>query len=100
MQRVAAISALAILIPSIALCDEFRCGSWLVSAPLPLPELIKKCGQPSSRQVSTQDVRTKVAGGGTMKIGATTTEVWRYDRGSGASPMIVTIVDGVIQSIE
>jgi Protein of unknown function (DUF2845) len=100
MQRAFAIYALATLIPNIGLCDQFRCGSWLVSTPLPLSELIAKCGQPSSRKASTQDVRTKVGAGGTMKIGTTTTEIWRYDRGSGAPPMVVTVVDGVIQSIE
>jgi hypothetical protein len=101
MQRIAAICALVTLVPAIALGDEtFRCGSWLVSMPLSVKELIEKCGQPSSRQASSQDVRTKVGAGGTQKIGTTTTEIWRYDRGSDTFPMIVTIVDGVIQSLE
>jgi hypothetical protein len=96
----AAICVLAALVPKLALCDEtFRCGSYLVSTPLSVTELIQKCGQPSSKQTSTGDVRAKVGGGGTQKIGTTTTEVWRYDRGSGSFPMIVTVVDGVIESI-
>jgi hypothetical protein len=100
MRHVATICALVALAPNIAVCDEtFRCGSYLVSTPLSVSELIQKCGQPSSKQTSTGDVRTKVGGGGTQKIGTTTTEVWRYDRGSGSFPMIVTVVDGVIQSI-
>jgi hypothetical protein len=81
--------------PNIAACDEvFRCGSWLVSTELSVAELLQKCGEPSSRQVSTEDVRTHVAGGGTAKVGSTKTEIWRYER------MTVTIVDGKIQSIE
>ena len=101
MRRVAAICALVTLAPNIALCDEtFRCGTWVVSTPLSVPELVEKCGQPSSRQVSTQDVRAKIVGGGTEKVGTTTTEIWRYDRGTRAAPMVVTIVDGVIQSLE
>ena len=98
MNRVAAICAVGAFIPNIALCDEtFRCGKWVVSTPLSVPELIEKCGEPSSRQVSTEDARAHVVGGGTQKVGTTTTEIWRYDRGS---KMIVTIVDGNIQSIE
>ena len=101
MQRLAAICALVALVPNIGLCDEtFRCGSYLVSIPLSVSELLQKCGQPSSKQASTEDVRTKVGGGGTQKIGTTTTELWRYDRGSNSFPMIVTISDGVIQSLE
>jgi hypothetical protein len=101
MQRIAAICALSALVPGIALGDEtFRCGSWLVSMPLSVAELVQKCGQPSSKKVATEDVRAKVGGGGTQKIGTATTETWRYDRGSNSFPMIVTIVDGVIQSLE
>ncbi len=100
MQRIAAICVLVALIPSIAPCDEtFRCGSWLVSMPLSVADLLHKCGEPSSKKVATEDVRSKVGGGGTQKIGTATTETWRYDRGNSA-PMIVTIVDGVIQSLE
>src|SRR5579863_5271638 len=84
--------------PKIAVCDEqFRCGSWLVSTQTSVAELLQKCGEPSSRQVSTEDARAHVVGGGTQKVGTTTTEIWRYDRGSR---MLVTIVDGNIQSIE
>ena len=101
MQRMAAICALVALLPNVALCDEtFRCGSWLVSTPLTVAELVQKCGQPASKKVSTEDVRAKVGGGGSQKIGTSTTEVWRYDRGSNSLPMIVTITDGVIQSLE
>jgi hypothetical protein len=84
--------------PKIAVCDElFRCGSWLVSTQTPVAELLQKCGEPSSRQVSTEDARSHVARGGTQKVGTTTTEIWRYDR---SPKMIVTVVDGNIQSIE
>jgi hypothetical protein len=76
--------------------ETFRCGSWLVTADISVSELLRKCGKPSSQQVSTQDARNEHG----IKVGTSTTEVWRYDRGSTAAPMIVTIVDGQIQSIE
>jgi hypothetical protein len=99
MRLAAAICALVTMaMPKSAACDElFRCGSWLVSSQTSVAELLQKCGEPSSRQVSTEDARAHVVGGGTQKVGTTTTEIWRYDRGS---KMIVTIVDGNIQSIE
>lgn len=100
MQRMVAICALAAIIPSLARSDEtFRCGSYLVSMPMSMSELLQKCGQPSSKKASTEDVRAKVSGGGSQKIGTSATEVWRYDR-PGSPAMLVTIVDGVIQSME
>ena len=99
MRLTAAICTLVTMVtPRIAACDElFRCGSWLVSTQTSVAELLQKCGEPSSRQVSTEDTRAHVIGGGTQKLGTATTEIWRYDRGS---KMLVTIVDGNIQSIE
>ena len=83
--------------PSLGICDgNFRCGSWLVSSDTPLAELLKKCGEPSSRQVSIQDVFGPLG----QKLGTTRVETWRYDRGSRAAAMIVTVVDGKLQSIE
>src|SRR5258708_12571112 len=80
--------------------DEFRCGQWLVSSETSVADLLKKCGEPSSRQVSAEDVRTHAAGGGTQKVGTVTREVWRYDRNSRAGALVVTIVDGKIESME
>ncbi len=101
MKLAAAVCVLGVLTPGMARCDElFRCGQWLVTSEISVSDLLKKCGQPSSRQVSTEDVRAHVVGGGSEKLGTTTKEVWRYDRGSRAGAMIVTIVDGRIQSME
>ena len=101
MKFTAVICTLLCVAPSVSECDElFRCGSSLVSTELSVAELLRKCGEPTSREVSTQDVRTHVVGGGTEKLGTTTTEIWHYGRGSAAAAMVVTIVDGKIQSIE
>ena len=83
--------------PSVGICDGyFRCGSWLVSSDTPVAELLRKCGEPSSRKVSLQDV----FGSFGQKLGTTRVETWRYDRGSRAAAMIVTVVDGKVQSVE
>lgn len=92
---------LAVVAPAISVSDEqFRCGRSIISVESSVAELLQKCGEPSSRQVSTEDVRTRVAKGGTEKLGTTTVEIWRYDRGTSAAAMIVTVADGKIQSIE
>lgn len=95
-----AIAILAALSAGVAACDEFRCGQWLVSSEISVTELLAKCGEPTSRKVSTQDVLAHAVAGGVVNVGTTTIEVWRYDRGSRAQAMIVTVVDGKIQSIE
>lgn len=97
MRIATTICALLVLIPQICAADgTFRCGSWLVSADSSVADLLKKCGKPTSQEVSTSDVRNEHG----VKVATSTTEIWRYDRGTVAPPMVVTIVDGQIQSIE
>jgi hypothetical protein len=81
--------------------ENFRCGKWIVSSDLPVAELLDKCGEPAQRERSTQDVLVRNQNTGLMiKVGETLTEVWTYDRGTTAPPMVVTVVDGRIRSIE
>jgi hypothetical protein len=64
-------------------------------------ELSKKCGAPTSHESRTEDILVRNRNNGLMvKNGQTTTETWVYDRGSQAAPMVVTIIDGHIKSIE
>jgi hypothetical protein len=88
---------LLILVPGICLSEGlYRCGSSLVSADSSVADLLKKCGKPSSQVATSQDVYSSTH----VKVGTTTIETWRYDRGTTAPPMTVTIVDGTIQSID
>jgi hypothetical protein len=97
MRLIPTISALLVMVPSVCMSDGFfRCGTSLVSADISVAELLKKCGKPSSKEVSTHDV-WKPHG---VKADTSTTEIWRYGGGSRAAPMIVTITDGQIYSIE
>lgn len=97
MRPIAVLCVLLGIAPVVCTSDEFfRCGSFLVSADISVAELLNKCGNPSSKQVSTQDVHNEFG----VKTGTSTTEIWRYDRGSRAAAMIVTIIDGRIQSME
>lgn len=97
MRALTGMCALLVVVPGVRSSDEFfRCGSWLVSAETSVVDLLKKCGKPSSQQLSTQDVWNEYG----VKVGTSTTATWRYNRGSRAAPMVVTIVDGRIQSVE
>ena len=97
MKYLSAMCALVVMLPRICPSDEFfRCGNWLVSTEMSVAELLEKCGKPSSQQASTEDDRNEFG----AKVGTWTTEIWRYDRGSRAAPMVVTIVNGQIRSIE
>jgi hypothetical protein len=96
-----ALASLAMLLPLAAAAETFRCGQWIIDDETSLPDLVHKCGQPSKRESHTEDVRApNVYTGGHEKVGETVIETWTYDRGSRASPMVVTIVDGKIKSIE
>jgi hypothetical protein len=95
------IAAALMLLPLAASADEtFRCGQWIASSALSVPELVQKCGQPTSKAKETTDVKARNANNGLLvKVGETTVETWTYDRGANP-PMVVTIVDGRIKSIE
>jgi hypothetical protein len=91
------VGPLLLLTPTAGLCDGyFRCGQWLVSSDTTLAELLKKCGEPSSKKVSVQDI----VGNYGQRLGKTRIETWRYDRGPRAAAMIVKVIDGKVDSIE
>jgi len=90
----------ALLLPAAGFADEtFRCGKWIASSEMSVSELTAKCGQPTSRESRTEDVKARNSNNGLMlKVGETTVETWTYDRGANPA-MVVTIVDGRIKSI-
>jgi hypothetical protein len=89
------------LLPFAASADEsFRCGKWIVSSSMTVTELSQKCGAPTYHETTTEDVRARSINGGMVKVGETVTDKWIYERGPQALPMVVTIVDGKIKSID
>ena len=90
----------ALLLPVAASADEtFRCGNWIASSEMSVSELTAKCGEPTSRESKTEDVKARNGNNGLMlKVGETTVETWTYDRGANPA-MVVTIIDGRIKSI-
>ncbi len=97
MRHIVLTLALLAAVPRLGLCDGyFRCGSSLVSAEMSLAELIQKCGYPTSSETSIVDVRNELG----AKVGTSTIEIWRYDRGTRAAAMLVKVVDGKIENIK
>ena len=81
--------------------ETMRCGRWVVDNQTTVAELIAKCGQPTSKEATEEEVRSPAARGrGTFVVGKTVTERWTYERGSRAFRMVVTIVDGELKSID
>ena len=97
------VPVLLAMLATIAVCaqadETFRCGQWIISSELTVGELEKKCGPPTTQVSRTEDIKAHNHGL-LIKNGETTTQVWTYDRGTRAAPMVVTIVDGRIKSIE
>src|SRR5688500_11616231 len=85
---------------SVRADESFRCGKWIASSDMTVEDLLAKCGSPSARTRSTEDVMARNPNTGLMfKTGESSTETWIYERGTRAVPMVVTIVDGRIKSI-
>jgi len=83
-----------------ATAGTLRCGSYLIQEGDDAFSVIDKCGEPTKRMTITQPVYASAADGGTYPTGViANSELWRYDRGSGSFPALITVVDGFVQSI-
>lgn len=80
--------------------DSMRCGKWIVNEQSTPAEILEKCGEPQDKNVIREDVRGRSATGGSFKVGVSIKEQWYYRRGTQSLPMMVTIVDGKVVSIE
>lgn len=81
--------------------ESFRCGQRIATEDMTLEELLEACGEPTRKAVEVVDVYgPNVHGAGNVKRGTSTIEKWTYDFGPQTFDMVVTIVDGVIQSME
>ena len=90
----------ALAAPEVAGADSMRCGKWVVSESTSVDELLNKCGQPKSRDVSRDDVYMTNANGMRVKTGdVTVTERWIYQASPSALPMAVVVVDGKVVSL-
>jgi mannose/cellobiose epimerase-like protein (N-acyl-D-glucosamine 2-epimerase family) len=96
-----AIAALAAC--SAQASETMRCGKWVVDNTATLEELVRKCGEPASKESKTEEIRRRNGYGSnshSTAVGTTTTERWLYQRSSRALRMVVTIQDGKVESID
>jgi hypothetical protein len=92
--------ACGLLATAPALAETFRCGQRIASPEMSVEALLEICGKPTTKTVETVDVYARTAAGGRIRTGTSVIETWTYDRGSQSFPMVVTIVDGRIKSME
>lgn len=99
--RALCFTGVACVVAFAARADEnFRCGKWVISRELTLGEIIAHCGPPQSRVSRVEEVRRRAETGYTVKVGTQTIETLTWRRSPGALPMVVTVVDGAVKSVE
>lgn len=90
----------AVAAANVANADSMRCGKWVVNESTSLDELVTKCGQPRSKNVTKDDVyMTNVNGMRVKTGGVTVTERWTFQASSRSLPMELTIVDGKVVNL-
>ncbi len=94
------IAAVALVAGMAHAGETIRCGRWVVDESVTVDELLSKCGEPAAKRHLEEDIRVKNHDGSMRTVGTTITEYWTYDRGSRSFPILVTIVDGKVRSIE
>ena len=67
--------ALCVVLPAgVAVADDtLRCGNRLIEPGMTGPEVLALCGEPNSKSVEVQDVRS-----GTRVVGKTEVQRWTY----------------------
>ena len=88
-----------LVLPFAARAESMRCGKWVVNETASTAEILEKCGEPQQKDVSKDDVFARNQYG-YHKAGVKVTERWRYQASNRSLPMLVTIVDGKVVSIE
>jgi hypothetical protein len=100
MRYLAAVASALLALSFPASAESMRCGKWVVSETSSAAEILEKCGAPQKKDISHEDVYARNTLGNTNKIGVKVTERWRYQSSNRVLPMLVTIVDGKVVSID
>jgi hypothetical protein len=85
---------------SAAYADTLRCGSKLIQVGANQGYVTEHCGTPESKETFTEPVYVRRLDGTTFQSGETSRDVWRYKRGQGQFPAILTFEMGVLKKIE
>jgi hypothetical protein len=76
---------LCVIVPiGVALADNtFRCGNRLIEPGMTRAEVLALCGEPTSKSVEVQDVRS-----GTRVVGKTEIQRWTYEAYSATRVLV------------
>jgi hypothetical protein len=83
-----------------AMADTFRCKSALISVGDAQTYVQAKCGEPTSKETITEDVRAVTVFGGTNVVGTATRDIWRYRKSSRQFATVLTFEGGVLKKLE
>jgi|GEM_PF-713970 hypothetical protein len=80
--------------------EMFRCNGSIVYTGLTIPEVLAKCGEPESRDVTSVPIRARNVHGASYVVGTATLEYWVYRRRAGQFPAFLTFDQGRLRDIE
>lgn len=80
--------------------EVFRCNGSIIETGLTIPEVLARCGEPESRDVSTVPIRARSLYGASYVVGTATLEYWVYTRRGGQFPAFLTFDQGRLRDIE
>lgn len=80
--------------------EVFRCNGSIIETGLTIPEVLARCGEPESRDVSTVPIRARSIYGASYVVGTATLEYWVYRRRGGQFPAFLTFDQGRLRDIE
>ena len=102
MKRIPLASSLVVVAASLAtpvVAETLRCGSVLIQPGATQGYVAEKCGEPTSKQTFTEPVMARRDNGTAFEVGTTSKDVWRYRRGSGQFPAVLTFEMGVLKTL-
>lgn len=83
-----------------AAADTFRCGSALIRVGDAQSYVRTKCGEPTSQETITEEVRAVGQLGGTNVVGTASRDIWRFRKSSRQFVTVLTFQEGVLKKIE
>jgi len=95
MRRILAALLAVYAVTGLAANDTIRCGTKIVKIGMTTADVLKKCGQPSRKEVEEHLVRS-----GVQVTGVTPLNRWIYDRGSKGKPVVFEFDQDKLISIE
>ena len=75
--------------------ETLRCGSKIVKTGMSMEEVLKYCGEPTSKEIEEHDVRS-----GNRVTGVTEMHIWTYNRGSSQPPAVLKFDVDKLMSIK